>query len=589
MSLATLPRIRDRSKSPLPLIKPRQQMQVDTNTSSSTLPRRLINLMHEEFSCNQTSTDSFDSTFDDPTWQAARVDRLGNDFKCIDNLEERCNSLECLDIIDGVDTIRLADNVVITVPKVTSDAESIDSDYEVPDEDFLEDHRANAQLYENIPAIENPTHATKKSLQRQKSVVDGEGSTEEDIENMYENPDEILPDNSHRPLSRSYGSSNEGSTLASSPSSNDDEHYIPMSMHAKTQELLKKDQPTLSSGRTLARNASDPLPAIPSTEGRPAKVSRDPKSPTNPKAIVTINHRTEAMRTLHSLVANGVDPRMRYNIGDKVDEGATGVVFIGRDNETGQIVAIKKIDISKQLRLGPIVKELQALSMLKHSNIINYKASYLQDKMLWIVMEYLDVGNLTNLCTHMVLDECTIATIAREVLRGLHYLHSQRIIHRDIKSDNILLGNDGSIKVCDFGFCAQLSHASDTRKTSGGSLYWMSPEVIREKPYNEKADIWSLGILLIELIQGEPPYVDDPPFKVMQKIVKKGRPKFSKDVKISNELDKFLDLCLEKKAEKRASAETLLFHPFITNNATKKQKLQPLITALTAKMYEDGL
>ena len=105
------------------------------------------------------------------------------------------------------------------------------------------------------------------------------------------------------------------------------------------------------------------------------------------------------------------------------------------------------------------------------------------------------------------------------------------------------------------------------------------------KPYNEKTDIWSLGILTIEMIQGEPPYVSDPPFKVMQKIVRKGRPKFSKDVKISNELDKFLDLCLEKKVEKRAMAQALLYHPFIVNNATRKQELRPLIAALTDKLY----
>ena len=105
------------------------------------------------------------------------------------------------------------------------------------------------------------------------------------------------------------------------------------------------------------------------------------------------------------------------------------------------------------------------------------------------------------------------------------------------------------------------------------------------KPYNEKTDIWSLGILLIELIQGEPPYINDPAYKVMQKIVKKGRPKFSKDIKISEDLDKFLDLCLEKKVDKRASAGKLLFHSFISNNATKKEELVPHIKALTKKMY----
>ena len=107
------------------------------------------------------------------------------------------------------------------------------------------------------------------------------------------------------------------------------------------------------------------------------------------------------------------------------------------------------------------------------------------------------------------------------------------------------------------------------------------------KPYNEKADIWSLGVMVIEMLQGDPPYIDDSPLKAMEKIVKRGRPKL-KDIKISDDLDKFLGLCFEKKPDKRADATSLLYHPFIQNNATSKTKLRPLITALTKKLYGDA-
>ena len=107
------------------------------------------------------------------------------------------------------------------------------------------------------------------------------------------------------------------------------------------------------------------------------------------------------------------------------------------------------------------------------------------------------------------------------------------------------------------------------------------------KPYNEKADIWSLGVMVIEMLQGDPPYIDDSPLKAMEKIVKRGRPKLQ-DIKISDDLDKFLGLCFEKKPDKRADATSLLYHPFIQNNATSKTKMRPLITALTKKLYGDA-
>ncbi|KAM3861116.1 serine/threonine-protein kinase PAK 5-like [Diretmus argenteus] len=189
--------------------------------------------------------------------------------------------------------------------------------------------------------------------------------------------------------------------------------------------------------------------------------------------------------------------------------------------------------------------------------------SYLVGDELWVVMEFLEGGALTDIVTHTRMNEVQIATVCVSVLRALSYLHTQGVIHRDIKSDSILLTSDGRIKLSDFGFCAQVSKEVPKRKSLVGTPYWMAPEVISRLPYGTEVDIWSLGIMVIEMVDGEPPYFNEPPLQAMRRIRDNLPPRLKESHKVSSVLRAFLDLMLVREPSQRATAPELLQHPFL--------------------------
>ncbi|XP_065179630.1 serine/threonine-protein kinase PAK 1-like [Sycon ciliatum] len=288
----------------------------------------------------------------------------------------------------------------------------------------------------------------------------------------------------------------------------------------------------------------------------------------------------EIISRLRQIVSVG-DPRRKYTKMEKIGQGASGTVYTAVEVSTGHEVAIKQMILHQQPKKELIINEILVMRENKNANIVNYLDSYLvlgdnSNQELWVVMEYLAGGSLTDVVTETVMDEGQIAAVCRECLQALAFLHKNSVIHRDIKSDNILLGMDGSVKLTDFGFCAQITPEQSKRTTMVGTPYWMAPEVVTRKQYGPKVDVWSLGIMAIEMIEGEPPYLNENPLRALYLIATNGTPQLQHPERLSGSFKEFLQRSLEIEVDNRGSAEELLQHPFL-KRAAPLSSLQPLI------------
>ncbi|KAJ4959679.1 hypothetical protein NE237_019589 [Protea cynaroides] len=260
------------------------------------------------------------------------------------------------------------------------------------------------------------------------------------------------------------------------------------------------------------------------------------------------------------------DPSSKYELLNELGKGSYGAVYKARDLKTSELVAIKVISLSEgEEGYEEIRGEIEMLQQCSHPNVVRYLGSYQGEDYLWIVMEYCGGGSVADLMnvTDEALEEHQIAYICREALKGLSYLHSIFKVHRDIKGGNILLTEQGEVKLGDFGVAAQLTRTMSKRNTFIGTPHWMAPEVIQESRYDGKVDVWALGVSAIEMAEGFPPRSTVHPMRVLFMISIEPAPMLEDKEKWSLVFHDFIAKCLTKEPRLRPTAAEMLKHKFI--------------------------
>jgi len=293
-----------------------------------------------------------------------------------------------------------------------------------------------------------------------------------------------------------------------------------------------------------------------------------------------IEYRHEAHVDLN--LSWGEDGYKQFEQGKKLGQGAFGSVYKGTHIASGKVMAIKSCP-----NLGPskdsIQKEIDILKKCSHDNIVQYYGTAVKGNALWIFMEFCGGGALDDLMKKLPekrFTEEVISSILHESVKGLVYLHSQKIIHRDIKAANILIDEQGAIKLADFGVSAQIKDEQEKKQTTTGTALWMSPEVLNGDDYDFRVDVWSLAITAIEMAEGEPPYSNEPMMKAMLKICTGDPPKLKEQEKWSTDFHKYLADSLIKEPAGRPNSTDLHEQPFIKNCKEPKTIITNLLVSL---------
>ncbi|XP_051533907.1 serine/threonine-protein kinase 10-like [Myxocyprinus asiaticus] len=292
-------------------------------------------------------------------------------------------------------------------------------------------------------------------------------------------------------------------------------------------------------------------------------------------------------------VHRDVNPNDMWEIIGELGDGAFGKVYKAQNKETGVLAAAKVIETKSAEELEDYMVEIDILASCDHQYIVKLLDAFFYENKLSIMIEFCPGGavDATMLELDRGLEEPQIQVVCKQMLEALQYLHSMKIIHRDLKAGNILLMLEGDIKLADFGVSAKNMKTLQRRDSFIGTPYWMAPEVVmcetmKDAPYDYKADIWSLGITLIELAQIEPPHHELNPMRVLLKIAKSEPPTLEQPAKWSNEFKDFLKKALDKNPETRPTAAQLLEHPFVSSVKTNRP-LRELVAEAKAEVMEE--
>uniref|UniRef100_A0A8C1W0S5 non-specific serine/threonine protein kinase n=1 Tax=Cyprinus carpio TaxID=7962 RepID=A0A8C1W0S5_CYPCA len=315
-----------------------------------------------------------------------------------------------------------------------------------------------------------------------------------------------------------------------------------------------------------------------------AKFSKILRLPT-----IDVKKKTKQYEHVH----RDVNPNDIWEIIGELGDGAFGKVYKAQNKETGELAAAKVIETKSEEELEDYMVEIDILASCNHQYIVKLLDAFFYDNNLSIMIEFCPGGavDATMLELDRGLEEPQIQVICKQMLEALQYLHSMKIIHRDLKAGNILLTLDGDIRLADFGVSAKNTKTLQRRDSFIGTPYWMAPEVVmcetmKDAPYDYKADIWSLGITLIELAQIEPPHHELNPMRVLLKIAKSEPPTLEKPAKWSMEFKDFLKKALDRNPETRPTAAQLLDHPFVSSVKTNRP-LRELVAEAKAEVMEE--
>ncbi|KAG2229654.1 kinase-like domain-containing protein [Thamnidium elegans] len=392
-------------------------------------------------------------------------------------------------------------------------------------------------------------------------VVKNNPATVEKLLHNIRMPDSLQSNNIKSPLSSPTKQQSSSSTTTSSSISNitleEDDHLLPIGYappsRARSSKLLHL---------SLLKSSTD-IPPLPETQLDDTPVPVESHLALNSSFIDDI--------------ADSADPNSIYTDLILIAEGESGPMYAAKHILSKRIVAIKKIPHTAKEKLSKIRNELTTMKMSRHPNVVEFIACYTTRDDIWVVMECMDVSladiiSIDPEAARMAEDQ--IGRVARDILRALCRIHRLNRIHRDIRSDNILLNMRGEIKLADFGHCAQLSKTQPERNSIVGTPYWMAPEVIKGLKYTSKVDIWSLGVVLLEMAEGDPPYVEYPPLRALFLIVSNGLPTLKEPDRWSEHFKEFFELCTTNDPAQRPDAETLLKHPFLRSVATTEDMIE---------------